>query len=59
LKILRRRGVKSQRNQRDSVEKTKNRLESPWLPQEMEWKRKRRPRVLRGVHSAPLYRLET
>jgi hypothetical protein len=57
LKILRGRGVKSPRNRRDSVEKTQNHLESPWPPQEMEWKRKK-TRVLRGL-SLPLYRLET
>jgi hypothetical protein len=35
------RGVKSPRNRMDSVEKTQNHLESPWPPQEMEWKRKK------------------
>jgi hypothetical protein len=58
LKILRRRRVKSPRNRRDSVEKTQNHLESPWPPQEVEWKRKRRHRVLRW-RLGPLYRLET
>jgi hypothetical protein len=38
LKITQRRGVKSPRNRKDSMEKTQNHLESPWPPQEMEWK---------------------
>jgi hypothetical protein len=42
----------------DLVEKTQNYLESPWPPQEVEWKRKGRHRVLRW-HLGPLYRLET
>jgi hypothetical protein len=55
--ILRRRGIKSLRNQRDSMEKTQNHLESSWPPQVMGWKRKRST-VPRAALS-PLYRLET
>jgi hypothetical protein len=40
LKVLRRRGVRSPRNQRDLVEETRNRLDSPLPLQEMEWKLK-------------------
>jgi hypothetical protein len=56
--IPRRRGVKSPRNQRDSVEKTQNHLENSWSPQEMEWREEKTVRVL-GGRSTPLYRLET
>jgi hypothetical protein len=36
-------GKRSQisKNRRDLVEKIQNHLESPWPPQEMEWKRKK------------------
>jgi hypothetical protein len=48
--ILRRRGVKSPRNRRDSVEKTQNHLENSWSPQEMKWREEKMVRVLGGAH---------